>query len=98
MPYSGLVAYRLSFIDIDGATVISDPLSSQEFARKRISKTQIYPCKHLPLVNRRFFLPDIQTKAAPCAAMQQGAGSARDYLRSLIIPFVTEPGGQKSGK
>lgn len=33
MSYSGLVAYRLSFIDIDGATVVSDPLSSQEFAR-----------------------------------------------------------------
>lgn len=33
MPYSGLVAYRLIFIDIDGATVISNPLSSQEFAR-----------------------------------------------------------------
>lgn len=32
MSYSGLVAYRLSFIDIDGATVVSDPLSSQEFA------------------------------------------------------------------
>ncbi|QUJ05260.1 hypothetical protein KCP69_15585 [Salmonella enterica subsp. enterica] len=29
MSYSGLVAYRFSFIDIDGATVVSDPLSSQ---------------------------------------------------------------------
>ncbi|EAM9237814.1 hypothetical protein DPH97_09825 [Salmonella enterica] len=33
MPYSGLVAHRLIFIDIKGATVVNDPLSSQEFAR-----------------------------------------------------------------
>lgn len=35
---------------------------------------------------------------APCAVMQQGAMSVQRYLRSLVIPFVAEVRGKKSGK
>ncbi len=35
---------------------------------------------------------------APCAVMQQGAGSVQDYRRSSIIPSVAKVGGQKTGK
>lgn len=58
----------------------------------------IYPCKHSPSVIRRFFLLATDKKVAPCAVMRQGAFAVQDYLRSLVIPFVAEVRGEKSGK
>lgn len=97
--FADLVPYCLTFIEIVSDKVYAIRCLRRELPDNVQSKIQIYPCKHWPLVYPAvFFARYSGKKMAPCAVMQQGAMSVQRYLRSLVIPFVAEVRGQKSGK